>query len=246
MKIAILSDIHGNLEALEACCQRAWQQGVERFACLGDLVGYGADPVATLDLLFSLPGLISVLGNHDESIIVFGKEAVPSPFVRHTREWARQRLRPAHLEYLRSLPYVRAENGVTYVHASARHPHDWEYLRDTQQAEACLRAARTPLVFIGHGHVPTVFCRRADGVTNEIGVAESMPFFLAPGNAYVVNVGSVGQPRDGNSAACFVIYDEKARTITYHRVAYDHAAAAAKIRAAGFDPFFAERLSRGH
>lgn len=246
MKIAVLSDIHSNLEALEACCRLARQQGVERFACLGDFVGYGADPVATLDLVLSLPGLIAVLGNHDESIIVFGKEAVPNPFVRHTREWARRRLRPEHLEYLRSLPYVHAEKDVTYVHASARHPHDWEYLRNVRQAEACLRAARTSLVFIGHGHVPTIFCRGAGGVTTEMDAAEGAPLVLEPGNAYVVNVGSVGQPRDGNSAACFAIHDDNARTVTFHRVAYDHAAAAAKIRAAGFDPFFADRLSRGH
>ena len=245
MKIAVLSDIHSNLEALQACCQRAREQGAERYACLGDTIGYGADPVATLDLLLSLPGLFSVLGNHDEGVIVYGKEAVPNPYVQHTREWARKRLRPEHMEYLRSLPYARAENGVTYAHASARYPHDWEYLRDAPQVEACLQAARTPLVFIGHGHIPMLFSRDANGHVSEIVAEAGRPIELGSEHAYVVNAGSVGQPRDGNGAACFVIYDDSARSVTFQRVAYDHAAAAAKITAAGFHPFFAERLSRG-
>ena len=149
MKIAILSDIHGNLEALTACRDRALAHGVEQFVCLGDCVGYGPDPAATMDLLMSLPGLIAVLGNHDEHVIV-ESGPLPSPQVTQAVEWTRRQLRREHLEYLGALPYQRIENGVTYVHASAARPYAWEYLLDAGQVWECMQAAETSLVFIGH------------------------------------------------------------------------------------------------
>lgn len=244
MKIAILSDIHSNLEALTACRERALAHGVEQFVCLGDCVGYGADPAATMDLLLSLPGLVSVLGNHDEHMILEGN-TLPSPQVKQAVDWTRQQLRREHLDYLGALPYLRIERGVTYVHASAARPYEWDYLLDADQVWECMQAAETSLVFIGHVHVPSLYREvRADSAELVV-PQEGKAFALNPSRRYVVNVGSVGQPRDDDNRASFVIYDDERNSVTFQRVSYDYSVAGRKILAAGLHPFFAERLETG-
>lgn len=244
MKIAILSDIHSNLEALTACRERALAHGVEQFVCLGDCVGYGADPVATMDLLLSLPGLVSVLGNHDEHMILEGN-TLPSPQVKQAVDWTRQQLRREHLDYLGALPYLRIERGVTFVHASAARPYEWDYLFDADQVWECMQAAETSLVFIGHVHVPSLYREvRADSAELVV-PQEGKAFALNPSRRYVVNVGSVGQPRDDDNRSSFVIYDEERNSVTFQRVSYDYSVAGRKILAAGLNPFFAERLETG-
>ena len=245
MKIAILSDLHSNLEALTACRERALECGAQRFICLGDCIGYGPDPVGTLDLLMSLPGIVTVLGNHDEYHILDGIERNLSPTIRQATEWTRAQLKPRHLDYLRSLPYVHVERGVTYVHASAAAPQEWEYLFEPDQVMKCLRAADTGLVFIGHVHIPGLFHQLGDDRVEALSTSAGKPLPLLVHHRYMVNVGSVGQPRDDNSAASFVIYDEEKYSVVFHRVAYDFAATGAKILAAGLNPFFAERLADG-
>jgi diadenosine tetraphosphatase ApaH/serine/threonine PP2A family protein phosphatase len=125
-------------------------------------------------------------------------------------------------------------------------PEQWDYLRMPDQIHACLAAAGTPIVFIGHVHVPCVFYETAAGTVREFLPSSGETISLSPRTRYVINVGSVGQPRDGNNATGFVFYDEAAATVTFHRLAYHYQASAAKIRAAGLNPFFAERLARGH
>jgi diadenosine tetraphosphatase ApaH/serine/threonine PP2A family protein phosphatase len=244
VKIAVLSDIHSNIEALRACLDRARACGAERHACLGDTLGYGPDPVETLDTLLALPNLVSVIGNHDETVLGTGRHAA-NRWIEAVAEWTRERLRPAHFEYLRSLPYLHVERDVTYAHASVWNPLDWEYLLKPGQIHACLRAARTRLVFIGHVHVPAVFRLAPDKTLSEVPFAPGAPVALDRDCRYVINVGSVGQPRDENPAACFVMHDDAADTVTFERVPYDHGATAARIRAAGFHEFFAERLALG-
>jgi diadenosine tetraphosphatase ApaH/serine/threonine PP2A family protein phosphatase len=244
MKIAILSDIHSNLEALSACRERALAQGVEQFVCLGDCVGYGGDPVATMDLLMSLPGLVAVLGNHDEHMIV-ERDMWTSPQVKQAVDWTRKQLRRAHLDFLGALPYQQIDRGVTYVHASAARPYEWDYLLDADQVWECMQAAETSLVFIGHVHIPAVY-REIRNESVELVVPEAgKALRLNPDLRYVVNVGSVGQPRDDDNRASFVIYDEAQNSITFQRVPYDYAATGRKILAAGLHPFFAERLASG-
>jgi len=244
MKIAIFSDIHSNLEALTACRDRALASGVEQFVCLGDCVGYGADPVATMDLLLSLPGLVAVLGNHDEHIIL-EMNTQPSPQVKQAVDWTRKQLRREHLDFLGALPYLHIERGATYVHASAAKPYEWNYLLDASQAWECMQAAETSLVFIGHVHVPALYREvRADSA-ELVMPEEGKAFALNPRQRYVVNVGSVGQPRDDDNRASFVIYDERKNSVTFHRVPYDYSVAGRKILSAGLHPFFAERLASG-
>jgi diadenosine tetraphosphatase ApaH/serine/threonine PP2A family protein phosphatase len=244
VKTAILSDIHSNLEALASCCRHAIAQGAERYVCLGDFVGYGADPGPTLDWVMDLPGLVAVRGNHDEALFRdMSREALPA--VVEALAWTRERLTLRQLDFLAQLPYMQREDGVTYVHASAHRPAQWEYLVLPEQAESCLEASDTPLTFIGHVHEPRVFYTTAEGRVREFIPPAGEPIPLSPQARYVVSVGSVGQPRDGNNAACYVLHDEQRHEITFHRPAYDYLAAARKIRAARLDPFFAARLAAG-
>ncbi len=244
MRSAILSDIHSNLEALGRVSEHAAALGAERYICLGDCVGYGADPVTTLQRLMSLPGLVAVRGNHDAALFhEMGREVPPD--IQRSILWTRARLLPAQLEFLARLPLVHREGAATYAHASAHQPERWEYLRQEDQIRACLDAAGTPLTFIGHVHVPKVFYETPGGAVRELDPQDGVPLPLSPRTRYVINVGSVGQPRDGNNAACYVLYDDAAAEVTFCRLPYDYGATATKIRDAGLNPFFAERLAYG-
>lgn len=240
---AILSDIHSNLEALQTCVAHARAQGATHFACLGDCVGYGADPVPTLDLLRSLPHLILIRGNHDEAL--FEDDPIDVPGIREALDWTCTQLDPVHCDLLENAPYLLTLGEVTYTHASAHEPRAWEYLRRPQQIRDCLAATDAHVTFIGHVHVPMVFYLTAEGSLLEHSPEAGVSLPLAQDCRYVINVGSVGQPRDGNNATGYALYDSDAGTVTFHRLPYDYLSAAAKIRAAGLSERFAERLMRG-
>lgn len=244
MKSAILSDIHSNLEALTRVCAHAVDLGAQRFLCLGDIVGYGADPGPTLEILMALPGLVAVRGNHDEALFQeLGRDVIPE--IRAALAWTRGQLTPGQVEFLSRLPLLHQEGRATYVHASAFQPARWDYLRMPDQVRACLEAAGTPVAFIGHVHVPKVFYEAPDGAIRELDPYPGETIPLSPRTRFVVNAGSVGQPRDGNNAACYVLYDEDEACVTFHRLPYDYQAAADKILRAGLSPFFATRLAYG-
>lgn len=243
MRQAILSDIHSNLEALQTCVAHAHALGVTHFACLGDCVGYGADPVPTLDLLLSLPNLLLVRGNHDEAL--FRSDVINVPGIREALDWTSDQLTPVHRRLLGDAPYVRTVGDATYAHASARDPQEWEYLRQPEQVQACLDATEARVTFIGHVHVPMIFYRTASGTLREHAPESEATVPLSDNCRYVVNVGSVGQPRDGNNAASYVLYDSDAAEVTLYRLPYDYLSAAAKIRAAGLLDRFADRLMHG-
>ena len=167
MKTAILSDIHSNLEALERVCERAAALGAQRYICLGDFIGYGADPGPTLARIMTLPGLIAVRGNHDTALFRDPGLEVPAD-IRQASDWTRAQLLPAQLEFLAGLPLLHREARATYVHASAHEPEQWDYLRMPDQIHACLAAAGTPIVFIGHVHMPCVFYETTAGTVREL------------------------------------------------------------------------------
>ncbi|HCU54377.1 MAG TPA: metallophosphatase family protein [Gammaproteobacteria bacterium] len=243
MKIAIISDLHSNLEALTAVRDHALARNVGRFICLGDCVGYGADPAATLDLLLSLPGLVSVIGNNDEYVVAPGLGEFPNEWIRQSAEWTRRQLCKAHFDWLGSLTYLHVEDGVTYTHASAHDSNRWPYVTDVSQARACLKVAITDVVFIGHVHIPYVFemAGHKGEITRHLAKAGDEVSFRA-GSRYVVCVGSVGQPRDGDPRASYAIYDAGERSVRFERVSYDQHSAAGKIRNAGLASVFADRL----
>lgn len=240
---AIVSDIHSNIEALQTCIGHARERGATHFACLGDCVGYGADPVLTLDLLLSLPNLIIIRGNHDEAL--FREGVIDVPGIREAIDWTSEQLSPAHRRLLGDAPYVRTLGVATYAHASAHTPQKWEYLRQPEQIKDCLAATDSLVTFIGHVHVPMIFYSTAAGTLRELNPESGAPVPLSTSCRYVVNVGSVGQPRDGNNATSYVLYDSDANTVTFFRLPYDYMSAAEKIRAAGLNPRFAERLAQG-
>lgn len=244
MKIAIFSDIHSNLEALSSCYQRAQECSVEQYRCLGDSVGYGPDAGAVLDLLLSLPGIISVIGNHDESMFNLANDS-HNPYINEAAQLNRTQLSAGHIDFLKSLPYVHVENGVTYAHASSSRPGDWDYLINEELVRKCMDASKTNITFIGHVHIPVVYHEFPDGRIDEINPEPGETLPLNPNRRYVINVGSVGQPRDNNNNACFVVYDEGMTSVTFERVPYDYPATMAKIRASGLNDFFADRLKDG-
>lgn len=244
MKTAILADIHSNIEALDACLVHARRAGAQRFVCLGDLVGYGADPVAVVRRIRALPGIVAVRGNHDEALFA-GRSALSPGGVNEAIEWTRAQLRSADLSFLRGLPLEHREGDVLYVHASAAEPARWTYLRNREAAEQCLAATDARVVWVGHVHEARIYYTTPGGTIRELIPHASVSVPLSRRSRYVITAGSVGQPRDGHTTAAYVLHDEAAGTIHFQRVPYDYRATARKIMVAGLEPSFARRLAKG-
>ena len=246
MKLALFADIHSNLEALTACLEHAKPQGADRYAFLGDLVGYGADPVAVLDLIerYASEGAVVVLGNHDAAVL--GR--LEGQLNRHAEAavvWTRSQLNARQHTFLAGLPLSVTEDGRCFVHASAAAPERWTYVDSAVQAERSMRAAGCAYTFSGHVHEQVLYYLGASGRPMPFRPVPGTPIPLAPHRAWLAIVGSAGQPRDGNNAACYALADLDRARITFHRVAYDHASAARKILAAGLPQRLALRLERG-
>jgi diadenosine tetraphosphatase ApaH/serine/threonine PP2A family protein phosphatase len=245
MRTAILSDIHGNLEALLACVAHARRQGVDRWAFLGDFVGYGADPLACLDRVRQLGDdtPLAVLGNHDEAALG-GLCANMHPLARDSLYWTRQQLGAAERDFLAGLPLQAALDDALLVHASAQTPQNWEYVSGIPQARRCLAATVSPLIFAGHVHTPMLYHGKNEMV-RAFAPPPGVAVPLVASRQWLMLVGSVGQPRDGNCAAAYLLFDAKRREVSSFRVPYDHQAAARKIVAAGLPVELARRLETG-
>ncbi len=246
MKLAILADVHANLEALTACLDHARAAGAEAFAFVGDLVGYGADPAAVLDVVrtHAEAGAVVVRGNHDAAVVSPGAETMHR-VAEEAIAWTRARLDARDHAFLASLPLLVRRGDLVFVHASADRPADWTYVTDPLHAAASLREAGTHYVFSGHVHEPvlyyTALAERPIAFQPVPGVAIPVP----PRRQWLAIVGSCGQPRDGNTAACYALLDLERERLAFQRVPYDWATAAAKIRAAGLPERLAARLERG-
>lgn len=249
MKLALLSDLHANLRALDACLGHARAAGASGFALLGDLVGYGPDPVAVLERVQALQaqGAILLRGNHDEA-------AAHAPATARTAEelsarWTHAQLGPDHLAFLAGLPLTARAGEALLVHASAHEPASWEYVDRAPMAQRCLDAAQAQWgarqVFCGHVHEQQLYYRGADGRLLAFAPAAGVPVPLAAHRSWLAVVGSVGQPRDGDPRAMYALLDQAQGRLAFHRVAYDHAGTAAAIRASGLPEAFAQRLERG-
>lgn len=232
MRIAIVSDIHANLEALTAVLDDIDRRKVDDVICLGDIVGYGPDPAACLDLLRAR-SISSFMGNHDQAAYDVDLRMTFSPLARRAIEWTADRLDDGHLDFLRTLPLLAQQHGATFVHASPRDPGAYEYVLDDVDAAAHFGSFATPICFIGHTHDPQIF-------REDLG-----PRVVDATHRCLVNVGSVGQPRDGDARACYGVYDTATVAFEHVRVAYDVPATAAKIYQAGLPPQLAERLVLG-
>jgi diadenosine tetraphosphatase ApaH/serine/threonine PP2A family protein phosphatase len=238
--IAVLSDVHGNRQALDAVLRAARQRGATEWWCVGDLVGYGADPVHTLGRCVA-EAARCLAGNHDLGVAGrippgdFGGTALDA------LEWTRGRLGPVGAAKLERLSPADPDHAVPLFHASPRDP-VWEYVLTTGQARAALEAVEAPLTFVGHTHAPAAWHRAEDGTVRAVPLEGPLP--LAPGR-WLVNPGSVGQPRDGDARAAWVLADPAAGTLELVRTPYDVAAAQGAILAAGLPAVLARRLADG-
>jgi len=245
VRLALLSDIHANLEAMQACLAHARSRGVDGHALLGDFVGYGADarPVVETVMRLAERGAIAVKGNHDAAM-----ERIDSYFghdARASLEFARDALDATHKGFLASLPLVATRDAATFVHASAVHPERWDYVDSPSAAMRCSLAANTTYTFCGHVHDQQLYFGVSGGRMSAFTPAPGVAVPVRGMRAWLAIVGSVGQPRDGNPAAAYAIFDDEKREMTFFRVPYDHVAAAANIRAAGLPEALAYRVETG-
>ena len=249
MRLALLSDIHANIQGFDACLAHARAQGAQQFALLGDLVGYGADPAAVVERAQELAGngALLIKGNHDAMAVNPPQES--KTVGDSTAAWTHEQLSEEQRSFLDGLPMTLQQKAILLVHASVDGPELWRYVNDQRAAAASLDAAAeltdVRYVFGGHVHQQTLYYRGVGAGLMKFlptaGVAVPVPRH----RHWLATIGSAGQPRDGNPRAMYALFDTDKLQLTFHRVSYDHPAAAAAIRRAGLPPFFADRLESG-
>ena len=246
MKLALLSDLHANLEALDACLAHARDAGADNWAVLGDLVGYGPDPVAVIDRVAALAqrGAAVVLGNHDLAALV-GDTSCMHATAAAAVDWTRTRLGNKEREFLEGLPLSVSWGEVLFVHASAESPREWIDVEDSPSASRCLEHSTARYVFVGHVHEQALYYLGASRRPVPFRPTPGFPIPVPAHRRWLAVVGSVGQPRDGNTAAAYVMADFARATLTFHRVPYDWRTTAKKVREYGLPDILAERLERG-
>jgi len=240
MKYAILGDIHANLEALNAVLADAKQEGANRYVCTGDIVGYNADPKACLQKAKEME-ISSVQGNHDYYAAHHDSVESFNPAARHSISWTRKQLGIFDRKYLRQLPMILDIENFTLVHSSLESPNRWNYVHKKREVEMHFRHQFNPVCFFGHTHIPMLFIQKQDHI-------EHLRFDsiqIEKGAKYLINVGSVGQPRDRDSRACYLLYDLQKEIVQLRRVEYDIKTTQKKIRAAGLPFRNALRLATG-
>jgi diadenosine tetraphosphatase ApaH/serine/threonine PP2A family protein phosphatase len=245
MRTAILTDIHANREAAEAVFAAVRRLAPDRLMILGDVVGYGPDPVFAVEAVARLvaDGAVCLMGNHDEAVVTGGGGMVRA--AEEAIRWTRGRLSPDHLAFLAGLPAAADAQGILFVHASAHQPKTWDYVIDVEDARRCLAATDAPMVLCGHTHIPALFHAPPGQRPIHFRPIDDKPAPLSAHHRHVAVVGAVGQPRDGNPAACFGLLDTAATTLTMLRVPYDHALTARKVLDAGHPERLATRLALG-
>lgn len=238
-KYAILGDIHGNWEALSAVLKDAKERGVTHYVCVGDVVGYNADPARCLDAVREMH-FVAVRGNHDHYVAHDESLDDFTPLAANVVDWTRKQLDSDAIDYLRSLRLTRVLSAFTMVHSTMDMPEKWGYVFETLEAEAHFNYQTSSVCFYGHTHVPVVF-EKAGRVSSS--VYSKVKIVL--GRKYFINVGSVGQPRDGNWLSSYAIYDVRAREVELRRLPYDIATTQRKIRDANLPERLAKRLELG-
>lgn len=245
MLIAVLADIHANREALDAVLERLRDFDIGRLVLLGDLVGYGPDPGYAIDTAIRLveEGAICLLGNHDEAVL--SNPAGMNENARAAIFWTQGKLNTGQLQFLGRLTLAHREGGFLFTHASASSPATWPYVRDAADAERCLQASDAAAVVCGHTHMPAIFYARPGAPIACFTPIANKPAPLLATRRHVVVAGSVGQPRDGNPAACVALLNDEEMTVTMLRIPYDFDTTAEKIRIAGLPGWLGMRLKIG-
>lgn len=245
MLLAIFTDIHANRQAFAACLEAARARGADRLICLGDIVGYGADPEWSVDTVMELvaAGGLAVRGNHDNAVSTASETM--NAEAQAAMEWTRGRLSAEQRRFLAELPMSVGDEDRLFVHAEASSPPRWRYVQSSADAARSMIATEAQVTFCGHIHRPALYSMSATAKMTSFTPTANMPIQLLRGRQWLAVVGSVGQPRDGDPAASFVTFDTKSRELTYCRVPYDVEAAAQRIRDNGLPPWLAQRLSMG-
>src|SRR5437762_10082424 len=239
MRFAIFSDVHANLEALEAVLADARDNKCTHFVCLGDVVGYNANPHECVDRVRELDCPI-VKGNHDEQASLVESSRDFNEIAEAAIQWTRDNLTAEDKDWLRDLKLQRQVRDFTIVHATLDTPGQWGYVFNNLDAAASFTYQHTTVCFYGHTHVPMVFIRDENVRRERVEHVR-----IEPAKKYFINMGSVGQPRDGNWRAAYCIYDTENNLVQQFRVKYDLAAVQKKIAEAGLPRLLAERLAIG-
>lgn len=239
MRYGILGDIHGNYDALEAIIADLEKEKVDNLLCVGDIVGYGAEPSKCIETVRRL-NCTSVAGNHDYAVAEKHGLEFFNDDARKGVMWTREHLSDEDIEYLANLPITLEEDEYTLVHGTLHNPELFGYVLNYDDAELCFKVMDCYLCFMGHSHIPITFSRG-----EAINYSTDRRIFLRDADKFLVNVGSVGQPRDRNSKAAYAIYDTEEKIVRIRRVDYDLDRAAEKIRRSGLPIMNADRLKLG-
>lgn len=247
MNIAVITDLHANREAVEAVLEHAQAQGAEQHAFVGDFVGYGADPAWVLDTVRTMvqQGALAVQGNHDLAVAQ-GASPYMRADARYVVDWTRSQLDATQISFLAGLPLVQSQGEALFVHANAFDPPGWGYIHNCVEAGRSLAASPQRITFCGHMHEPRLYHMAATGKTTDFVPVAGAVIRLLGSRRWLAIPGSSGQPRDGDPAACYAMYDDQRAELTYWRVPYDVESAQAKIRAAQLPQSLAHRLGDGH
>jgi len=241
LRIAIISDIHGNLPALQAVFDQIDQEQIDKVICLGDVVGYGPDPNACMNLVRERCQVI-LMGNHDYACIYKPEMFFFNHFARQAIEYTLTIFKEEHLEFINKLPFRYSEDDLLFVHANPLRPEGWEYILSIDEAIYYFPKFSEKICFIGHSHLPSIFIEREN---SGFSTTEQREISLEDNCRYIINVGSVGQPRDGNPASSFGIIDLEKRNFEIVRVAYDIEKTIERMNEAGLPNFLAQRLRIG-
>ena len=243
MRVAVFSDIHSNLEALEAVLAHAAGLQVDQYMCLGDIVGYGANPNECVERIRSLPDCPCLLGNHDAAVL-----GIPLNMRREARQainWTRDVLSKPGLMFLEEMEDLIKWQDVFFCHSNPYRPRNWYYITEKTYIASSFARSKAKILFVGHTHVPLAITRKNFFCVYIRSPEHTMTVPAAELNRQIFNCGSVGQPRDGDPRASYLIYDDRQRVIEFYRVVYDHQKTAEKILAAGLPKAFALRLAEG-
>jgi len=243
MRLAVLSDIHANQEALEAVLRDTWRRQVSQYVCLGDIVGYGASPNECINMLVCLPDCPCVLGNHDAAVL-----GLPGNMTRGARRvvnWTRKQITRGGLWYLQQMKEVVRWEGILFCHSNPYRPQNWYYVSEKSYISSSFARSKEKILFVGHTHVPVAITRKNFFCVYIRATEHSMVVPAAELNRQIFNGGSIGQPRDGDPRASYLIYDTIKQQVEFYRVDYDYQRAGEKILSAGLPESFATRLLTG-
>ncbi len=241
MKLALISDIHGNLEALVSVLNHIEKEKVDKIYCLGDVVGYGCDPVSCLELI-EKNCAVKLMGNHEYAALGLVGTEDYNPAAQKSSDWTREQLSDRELSIMAEYEMIHTTGDILLVHASPVEPDQWHYIMTPDAALDAFGNFKEKLCFYGHSHVPQIFCER-DGDLPRSQVGHD--FMPDEESRYLVNVGSIGQPRDNDPRACYAIFDSDEYEVLYHRVEYDIETTQEKMAQAKLPRTLITRLSAG-